>query len=392
MDLTSSPLQIVSAAVVFLLGAFVAMSLGRRFNATYSRSLSLYAWHSVLCMVYAWYVQSYGGDATVYYQEAVNGGIEFDVGTAGVKFFTMLVVQLLGLSFMGAFLFYNIFGFIGLLAFDASLRVATQDKTRNTRHLATLIVFLPSVSFWSSAIGKDSLSFMATGLALWAALDLNRRTLLMAVSVVVMLLVRPHMAGMMMLGLAIAVLIQRKASVIRKILLGTVATAVAVVMVPFALNYAGVGEATDAEALMSYVESRQAYNVDGGGGVDIASMSLPMKLFTYLFRPFIFEADTLFAMAAALDNLILLYLFLSGGISFFRKRHALYIGNRMFLWAYSLMAWLVLSMTTANLGIALRQKWMFTPMLIFLFISVIGQVRDSRKLQRPNGFEKINRL
>ena len=112
MDLTSSPLQIVSAAVVFLLGAFVAMSLGRRFNATYSRSLSLYAWHSVLFMVYAWYVQSYGGDATVYYQEAVNGGIEFDVGTAGVKFFTMLVVQLLGLSFMGAFLFYNIFGFI----------------------------------------------------------------------------------------------------------------------------------------------------------------------------------------------------------------------------------------------------------------------------------------
>jgi len=32
----------------------------------------------------------------------------------------------------------------------------------------------------------------------------------------------------------------------------------------------------------------------------------------------------------------------------------------------------MLATTTANLGIAMRQKWMFLPCLIFLLLSVIG--------------------
>jgi len=36
----------------------------------------------------------------------------------------------------------------------------------------------------------------------------------------------------------------------------------------------------------------------------------------------------------------------------------------------------VLAMTTANLGIAIRQKWMFAPMLIFLLISLVGKNRN----------------
>lgn len=375
MDLASSPLQIISAILVFFLGAFMAPVIGRRFHASGARSLAIYLWHTLFCMTYSWYAQTYGGDAIGYYQAAVQGGVEFDVGTAGVQYLTMLVVQVFGLSLLGTFLFYNIFGTIGLLAFDACLRMATEDKTRNTRRLATLIVFLPSVSFWSSGVGKDALSFMATGLALWAALELNRRTVLMALAVVVMLLVRPHIAGMMMLGLTVAVLVQRKVSPARKMLLGAVAAAVATAMVPFALQYAGVGESNDADALMSYVESRQASNMEGGSSVDIAAMSLPMKLFTYLFRPLIFEARSVFSLAAAIDNLILLYLFVMGGRILFRSRRAASMGSRTFLWTYSLMAWLILALTTANLGIAMRQKWMFAPMLILLFISVMGRAR-----------------
>lgn len=36
------------------------------------------------------------------------------------------------------------------------------------------------------------------------------------------------------------------------------------------------------------------------------------------------------------------------------------------------MVWLIFATTTANLGIAVRQKWMFAPMLIFLLLSVTG--------------------
>ncbi|MGC8121871.1 hypothetical protein ACP2AU_15435, partial [Marinobacter sp. VGCF2001] len=112
-----------------------------------------------------------------------------------------------------------------------------------------------------------------------------------------------------------------------------------------------------------------------GGRVDIASMSLPVQLFTYLFRPLFFEARSVFALAAAIDNLILLGLFVFGGIALLRGKKTGLGENRVFMWAYALCAWLILAMTSANLGIAVRQKWMFVPMLIFLLVSVLGRRR-----------------
>jgi len=178
---------------------------------------------------------------------------ESNFGTASINYLTALFVQGFDQSLLNTFLIFNIFGTIGLLAFDASLRVATLNKGRNIQYLATLTVFLPSVSSWSSAIGKDALSFMATGLALWAALDLSRRAPLMAFSVAVMLLVRPHMAGMMLMGLTLASLVDSHASIAKKILLVGVAVAGSASLLPFSLKYAGVGDIVKADTLMSYV-------------------------------------------------------------------------------------------------------------------------------------------
>lgn len=378
MELNASAWQLITSALVLLVGAAVAVAVGRRLECSSGRSLALYGWHTLFCVFYCLYALRYGADALGYYRNSFVLEGPFAPGTTGVRYLTSLMTQGLGLSLIGTFLVYNVFGSIGLLAFDGCLRVATRDKAAYIRRLATLIVFLPSVSFWSSAIGKDAPAFMAVGLALWASLDLGRRPLLMAFAVALMLLVRPHMAGLMVMGLTVAPLLDPKTTPGKKLLLGTVAAAVAAAMVPFALHYAGVGDNVSADSLKSYVESRQAQNMAGGGSVDIASMSLPMQLFTYLFRPLLIEARSPFALAAAIDNLILLYLFAAGGYAILQNPARKQRENRVFLWSYALMAWLVLSMTTANLGIALRQKWMFAPMLIFLLLSAIGRPRQAQ--------------
>lgn len=382
MALVSSAWHVISAILIFLVGALLVAWAGRHFRTGTGRGLTLYVWHTLFCLVYAWYTLNYGGDAISYYRAARSGAPEFHVGTYGVIYLTHLLIEYLGLSLLGAFLVYNIFGSLGLLAFDASLRAVTQGKRRLYRRLATLIVFLPSVSFWTSGIGKDALSFLATGLTLWAALDLQRRTPLVGIAVAILLLVRPHMAGMLVMGLSLALLLHPKTSLARRVLLGSIAVAVAASLVPFGLEYAGV-KGTDTEALMEYVEGRQEHNMKGGGAVDISSMSLPMQLFTYLFRPLPFEAFSIFALAAAVDNMILLYLFVMGGRAMLRHPGRRYQENRLFLWSYALIAWLMLGMTTANLGIALRQKWMFTPMLILLLLSALGTVRQQVRPTSP---------
>nr|MBV6629017.1 hypothetical protein [Oceanococcus sp. HetDA_MAG_MS8] len=331
-------------------------------------------------VLYLWYAMAFGGDAIPYFLSAQDFSWEFNFGTAAVKILTGLIVNGLGVSILGAFLVFNIFGVVGLLAFDACLLSAIQNKSKNLRRLATVIVFLPSVSFWSSAIGKDALSFMAMGLALWAALALDRRWQLMAFAIFVMLLVRPHIAVMMILAWSFSVLTSRQTRFrLRVFLLGLTIVASAII-VPFALKYAGLGDASTIEALSDYIEQRQGYNMEGGGGIDIASMSLPMRMFAYMFRPVLFEASTIFALAAAVDNLILVSLFFAGAWAMFRGRKSNLGESRTFMWIYASLAWLVLAMTTANLGIALRQKWMFAPMLIFLILSVLG-AQKRRKLR-----------
>jgi len=376
-DFGSSAIQLVFSLLVFILGAIICLALRRAFYCSSSRVLLIYCWHSLFSFVSYLYITNYGGDAIAYFRYSFSPDLEFSFGTGAIRFITSFLTQGLNLSFLGCFLVFQVFGAIGLIAFDAALRDVTWNKTRNIRLLAVTIVFLPSVSFWSSALGKDALSFFSMGLALWAALNLKHRWFLLALSMLVMLVVRPHMAGMLGLGLAGSFVFQKGIPLPQRVVLGACALVLAAALVPIGLSYAGVGDDAGASDVMEYIEGRQGHNLKGGGAVDISGMSPPVQMFTYLFRPTLIEVRNLFSLAAALDNTILLFLFFAGGWALIRKplpSHLL-AHNRMFLWFYSLGAWLILAMTTANLGIALRQKWMFAPMLIFLLISVIGRSR-----------------
>jgi hypothetical protein len=42
---------------------------------------------------------------------------------------------------------------------------------------------------------------------------------------------------------------------------------------------------------------------------------------------------------------------------------------------FSLGCWVVLALTTANLGISVRQKWMFLPMIFYVSVSALGRDR-----------------
>ncbi|HEY9572124.1 MAG TPA: hypothetical protein VIR76_03300 [Pusillimonas sp.] len=389
MELIGSPLQLASAVLVNVLGLLLALKASRMLGVRKGRATLLYAWHSLFCLVYAIYAIQNGADALVYYLKAQQGEFMAPFGTGAVVNIATLFVTGLNLSFLGACLLFNIFGAIGLIAFDACLQAATANKARLLRRFATLIVLLPSISFWSSALGKDALAFMAAALTLYAALNISRRVVLLAVSIFIMALVRPHIAGIMVIALAGSLVLQRRLPLGQRVFLGGAALAATAAIVPFALTYAGLGEASGTDDILNYVEQRQSVNTQGSSSVDIASMSLPVQLFSYLFRPLPYEAGSIFGLAASMDNVILIFLALVSGIQIFKHRRKKLAGNRAFMWFYCLLTWVVLAITTANLGIAVRQKWMFAPILIYLFISMLGKSRQPLVRRQPNPYTPI---
>jgi len=391
MELIGSPLQLASAVLVNMLGLLLAFKAGRMLGVGRGRAMLLYAWHSLFCLAYSIYAIQNGADALVYYLKAQQGEFMAPFGTGAVVNIATLFVTGLNLSFLGACLLFNIFGAIGLIAFDACLQAATANKARLLRRFATLIVLLPSISFWSSALGKDALAFMAAALALYATLNMGRRVVLLAASIFIMALVRPHIAGIMVIALAGSLVLQRRLPLGQRIFLGTAALAATAAMVPFALTYAGLGDASGADDIMSYVEQRQSLNTQGGSSVDIASMSLPLQLFSYLFRPLPYEAGSIFGLAASMDNVVLIFLAVAGCSQIIKRRRHKLMGNRAFMWLYCLLTWLILAITTANLGIAVRQKWMFAPLLIYLFISVLGRTRQPVARHKPQPYAPMAR-
>lgn len=377
MSAFDTPWSLFIALFIFIIGFAINIQCARYFGLLIKDALLLYLWHSIYCVAYYFYVLTFSGDAIAYWKGMTHVGEHFKFGTAAVSWLVD-ILKLTGMSIGGAFVVFNIFGSIGLLAFYGALKKCVGNCSSNLKRLTLIVVLLPSVSFWSAGIGKDAISFMAVGLALWSALSFERRKVLMLVAIGAMLFVRPHMAGMMVMAVAFSILFQRGGSTMQRVVVGIIALSSSAIIVPFALNYAGVGEGADAAQLQQYIESRQNSNLSGGSSVDIASMSLPMQMFTYVFRPVLFEARSIPQLAAAIDNLILLYLMFYGFKELIKTKGLTFEGNRLFMWFYVLLAWVVLSMTTANLGIAMRQKWMFIPILIYLLLSILA-AKEQRK-------------
>ncbi|MEI6755318.1 MAG: hypothetical protein WCK78_19440, partial [Paludibacter sp.] len=355
--------------IVFLVGIPITKYVSEYFKTGFKRGISLYIWHTLFCFLYAWYVTQYGGDAGYYYFTSPNDRLVFSFGTIAIKYLTSFFSNILGLSFIATSLVYNIFGFIGLMAFDAALRYAVLQKKRTIRGLASVIVFLPSVSFWSAGIGKDSLAFMSAGLALWAALNFKQRVWIMIPSIIIMLFVRPHIAAILIISFTFSIIFQKRLSFIFRVGIGIIALITTILILPISLKYSKLENSKITQSLEKYIHQRASYNKEGGGSVDISTMPITSQVGTYLFRPFPFEAHSIPSFAASLDNMVLLYLFVWGITSMIKRRYISKKENRLFLWTYSLITLLILSTTTANLGISVRQKWMFTPMLIFLMIS-----------------------
>lgn len=376
-SLTFSPL-------IFVLFLILSLKVCNLFKVKYKLSLILYLWHSAFCFIYIWFSFNFSADSKRYFLLATeydNRGFGF--GTSFVVYITYIFNNFFSLSYIDQFLIHNFIGYIGLLAFAAAINQVTLDKQKNVRILGWVIIFLPSVSFWTTGLGKDSISFMATGLTLWAALNFKKRIGFFVFAIIAMLMVRPHMAAVMLAAYALAFVFDKRISIFQRFIIGGTAVILSGLMIPFALQYAGLGDAENATDVEEYIDQRQSYNLEGGSSVDISSMSLPMQLFTYLFRPLPFEANSIFALAASLDNIILLLLTVWGITSIIKKSKPSVESSRAFLWLYVLMAWLIFATTTANLGIAMRQKWMFLPCLIFLLLSVIGtkNIKSSKGLK-----------
>ena len=325
-------MSVVSGFMIFLVGLCGATRLAARLGLSVRIGVGLYLWHTAFCMIYAWYVVSFGGDAIYYYERAAAGGNEFALGTPMVDLLAELIIAVTGTSFLGVSLAFNLPGSIGLLLLHDALRRTIEQSGDLPRRLVMPITLLPSASFWSSGIGKDGIAFMAVALMTWASLRTSTGRPAMVVAVAMMMMVRPHIAGLMLIALLIGALGLPERSGVHRLASAVAIGAVVIGLLPLILRFLGLGHAEGLNDVSNYVEQRQLYNRAGEAGIDIAQLPLPLQITTYLFRPLPHEAWSIFALVASIEVLVLLGL---GALAI----HARSLGGVGALHGRSLVLW-----------------------------------------------------
>lgn len=365
-----TPWHIVSTLLVFLLGVVLSQKQHRFFKINKRTALLLYIWHLLFSVFYYSYSLDNTADAKGYYLESLNMGFKLKFGTEAVTYLTSIFSLHLGMSYGGVFVVFHLFGYVGMLALLSALQSITAQCTARVRFLVLAIILLPGVSFWSAAIGKDSLTFMASGLVCWSVLHLRRRYPAMILAVGLFLIARPHIAGILIASLAVAQVLVGQKNAVRQLLLLLVLIPVSWAMVQFGLDYVGLGQASGLRDVSSYIEQRQGYNLEGGSSLDIRSMPMMLRFFSYLYRPMLFEANGFMGLIIAVENLFLLWLLVYFGWRILQQKSRKIEGFALvFFLLYFFGTLFVLANTTANLGIAIRQKWMILPPLLMVLLA-----------------------
>lgn len=324
---------------------------------------ALFFWHTLYSVVFYLYTLSNSADARKYYRISLGDNLDFYPGSPFVYYITSFVSKGFDASYLNATLFFNLIGALGLVLLYKSLK----DYFIALPWYWVLILFIPSMSFWSGGLGKDAISFFATCLFLYSITSGKKMALLVPSAFFLMFMVRPHIALIILVSYIIYFIIKAKVHIVFKVFTLPIIAVGIFLSVGFVQQYVGIEEAS-LGSVSGYIDDRQSSNLGGGSSLDIASMNYPMQMFTYVFRPLPFEASSAVALVTSLENTILLFLFIY--ILFkskFNFRPFIHDKN-LWLFTYVFLTCTILAMTTANLGIATRQKWMFMPVLLYLLI------------------------
>lgn len=374
LSFADSVWHVFTSFLVFIAGLVFVHRQKTMFGVPRDLAVALYMVHTIFSMLYLNYSLNNLADSRSYYTNSLNQPISLGAGTELITSFTAVFSQLLSMSYGGLFLVYSLIGFVGVIALASAFGEVTAGARKNVRVVALIILFLPGLNFWSSAIGKDALTFMGAGLTCWAMLNLRRRYPALAIAVLVFLVARPHIAGILMASFGLTAVLFLRVGPIAKSMLAILFIPVAIFTVAFGLQYAGVTDPTSVAAIAQRVEMQQGYNMEGGSSVSISDMSVPARAFTYLFRPLLFDANGLLGLIVSFENLILLSILVAAVFAVLkRNRTSLSRFQIAFFLLFFCVALMVLANTTANLGIAIRQKWMFLPMILTVALAILGR-------------------
>lgn len=360
---------------ILIVSLFLSFIVGCKKKLDINIIIALFFWHTFFSLFYYFFTLINGADAVVYYYNSLGENFKFYPGSPFIYYLSSIFSRGLDANYLNVTLVYNLFGILGLIFLYLSIK----KYLERLYWLWGCLLFIPSMSFWSAGLGKDAISFFSVCLFLYTITTNKKIYILLPISFFFMFMVRPHIALMIIVSFILYFILKSRVHILFKITTLPIIVAGIILSSSFVQQYVGLEEAS-LDSVSSYVDQRQGYNQSGGSSIDLQSMSYPMQLFTYIFRPLPFDAHSALALFTSIENTLLLILFLYVLFKNKFRLHYFIEGENTWLLIYAFLTCSMLAITTANLGIATRQKWMFMPIFLYLLIYAFYQYKQNQRV------------
>lgn len=331
--------------------------------------------------------------------------------TARIAVVVGVVYAITGVSKYAASFVFAWICFVGQVLMWRAFKRAVPEGDH--RRYALLVLFLPSMLFWPSSIGKEAVMVASIGLVSYgAALILGDRVSVAGVATFLagagcLAFIRPHMAVIALVALGFASLVgtlagfRRSASprifIVRvlALIVLVIAASAAVSQTSRVLGSGSDSASTSEESGISGVFAKTEEQTKQGGSeyapVAVNSPAeLPAGVVTVLFRPFPWEAHNMNGLIASAEGLLLIGLFVVGH-------------RRLITWARTLLkrpylvyaaayelTFIVTFSYIANFGILARQRTQMLPLVLTMIAMYpAARTRSSWLGSRPTATEPV---
>ena len=410
---------VIIAITIPILGWVSSVDGDRRtfailFAALLIRLLASLARYYILAVTYGGV-----GDAGRYHYGAIamanhikDGYYEIDLGprlannppeTRRIGFVTGLIYLVTGPSVYSGYFVFTWFAFLGQLASIRAFRIAVPEG--NHRLYAMLVMFVPSLIYWPSSIGKEACMVLSIGVASYGVARIFARRSIgvgfacAALGLVGAGLIRPHVALLLGLGVASAFVVQSafpqarvglprrgRDTAVRLVAL----TAVAIFVIGAASaardNFGTVGDgASDVSGAFAATIARTEIGGSAFPPTPVRTpLDLPMATISVILRPFPWDARNLQSLVSATEGPIVLLFYLN-------RRRLRSIPSLIVRYPYIafclgyMLVFIVAFSNIGNAGILARQRVQVLPMtLTIAAMPIAARARTKSEKRRTH--------
>lgn len=337
----------------------------------------LFFFHLLLFFAYYGYVLTSPSDSKWYYQKVLNDyrGTEwfdfYGTSTTFIEFVGYPFIRYFGFSYEAIMALFSLMGYFGFVYFYIFLKENIRFKHEVFGvDMVTLSIFLPNLHFWSVSFGKGAIIFLGMGLFFYGISRIRTRLLAIIVGGVIIYHVRPHIMLVILVSSVIGFMFSSKGIRIGWRLFFLTGALVALAFIyRDVLNLVGIDDEAPLEQGLNLTH-RATELTKATSGVDITNYSLPMQLFTFLYRPLFFDAPGLLGLFVSFENLFYLVITL---MMFSKLKAFKFLITSNFLVKTAFLSFITVSIALAqisgNLGLAIRQKSQV--MMLFLFVILV---------------------